>query len=209
MLRSYALRSVALLAVVLSSACEKEAQGPAPSTASAVTPSTNASAAASATAQATGELVVGAPAPLFDVKGHTGAPLRLASLKGRPVVLYFYPKDETPGCTTEACAFRDGFAELTKRGVVLIGVSADTDESHRNFATSHKLPFQLVSDAKGDLSKAYGVPFNNGFISRHTIVIGPDGNIKKLYRTVKVADHAAEILRDTEGMTPPPSPPPG
>jgi peroxiredoxin Q/BCP len=199
------------LVLALAAGCEKEAQGPAPSTAQPATVTSGAPAApaaANASPASAGELAVGSPAPAFDLKGHTGAPLRLASLKGRPVVLYFYPKDETPGCTTEACAFRDGFAELTKRGVVLIGVSADTDESHRNFATSHKLPFQLVSDAKGDLSKAYGVPFNNGFISRHTIVIGPDGNIKKLYRTVNVANHAAEILRDVEGMTPP-APPPG
>lgn len=151
---------------------------------------------------------VGKKAPAFSLKNGAGKTVKLSDFKGRKVVIYFYPKDLTPGCTTEACAFRDGFAELTKRGVVLIGVSADTDESHRNFAMSHKLPFQLVSDAKGDLSKAYGVPFNNGFISRHTIVIGPDGNIKKLYRTVNVANHAAEILRDVEGMTPP-APPPG
>jgi peroxiredoxin Q/BCP len=140
------------------------------------------------------DVVVGKPAPDFNVKASDGTPLKLSALKGKYVVVYFYPKDETPGCTKEACAFRDAWNELGKRGVVLIGVSADNDESHRKFAEHHKLPFQLVADEKGDLAKLFGVP-NFG---RQSFVIGKDGTVKKVYRSVDVTKHAQEILEDTK-----------
>lgn len=145
------------------------------------------------------EIAVGKPAPDFSLKAHDGTDLSLSKLKGKPVVLYFYPRDETPGCTKEACSFRDAWQDLSKTGVVLIGVSTDTDESHKAFAEHHKLPFHLASDAKGDLAKAFGVPNRGGFLGRQSFVIGKDGNVKKIYRDVDVAKHAAEIKSDIEG----------
>ncbi len=142
------------------------------------------------------ELAVGKPAPEFSVTGHDGVKLTLSELKGKPVVVYFYPKDETPGCTKEACAFRDAFDALSKQGVVLIGVSSDTDASHKAFAENHKLPFHLVSDEKGDLAKKFGVGTTFGFTQRQSFVIGADGNIKKIYRSVDVTVHAQQIQDD-------------
>lgn len=153
-------------------------------------------ASAAANAATPDEITVGKAPPDFTVKDQDGKELHLSALKGKPVVLYFYPKDETPGCTKEACAFRDAFNDLAKKGVVLIGVSADSDESHRAFIKNHQLPFALVSDPKGELARKYGVPFHLGFTSRQTFVIGADGNVKKLYRSVDVAAHAKEISDD-------------
>ncbi|HVH42287.1 MAG TPA: peroxiredoxin [Labilithrix sp.] len=147
---------------------------------------------------ASGDIAVGKPAPDFSAKAHDGLPIQPSALKGKHVVLYFYPKDETPGCTKEACSFRDAWKDLESTGVVLVGISTDSEESHKKFAEHHKLPFHLVSDADGSIAKAYGVPNSAGFLGRHTIVIGPDGNVKKIYRTVDVTRHAAEILADVK-----------
>jgi peroxiredoxin Q/BCP len=172
-------------------------EGAAPSTTAPATP-TSASVAA-------GDLVIGAPAPDFSVTAHDGTLLQLSALKGRHVVLYFYPKDETPGCTKEACSFRDAWKELAATGSVLIGVSMDSLESHRGFAEHHQLPFHLVSDADGSIARAYGVPQRyramngieyTGILARQTIVIGPDGRVKRIHRTVDVATHAQEVLAD-------------
>jgi thioredoxin-dependent peroxiredoxin len=148
------------------------------------------------------EISVGKPAPAFSLVASDGTKLDSAALAGKFVVLYFYPKDETSGCTTEACAFRDAWDTLQKSGVVLVGISVDTDESHRAFAEHHKLPFHLVSDAKLDLAKRFGV--SSKYIDklgatiemRETIVIGKDGNVLKIYRTVDPTKHAAEIESD-------------
>ena len=142
------------------------------------------------------ELEVGKPAPDFTAKAHDGTDLHLAALKGKPVVVYFYPKDETPGCTKEACSFRDAWTQLGKKNAVLIGISADDDASHKKFAEHYKLPFHLVSDPDGAIAKSFGVPFSMGFAKRQTFVIGADGNVKKIYRTVDVTKHAAEIGAD-------------
>jgi peroxiredoxin Q/BCP len=142
------------------------------------------------------DLVVGSPPPDFTATAHDGTQIHLSALKGKPVVVYFYPKDETPGCTKEACAFRDAWDGLQKKGVVLIGVSGDSDASHKAFADHHKLPFLLVADPNGDLCKAYGVSFNAGFAARQSFVIGADGNLKKIYRKVDVTAHAGEIAGD-------------
>jgi peroxiredoxin Q/BCP len=147
-----------------------------------------------------GDIEVGRPAPKFDVTASDGKRLDLAALRGKPVVLYFYPKDETPGCTKQACALRDAWNDLQKTGVVLVGVSGDSDESHKKFAANHKLPFHLVSDPNGDLAKAYGVPFRAGFAARQTIVIGPDGNVAKIYRDVDVGQHADNIRGDLAAL---------
>jgi len=143
-----------------------------------------------------GDVTVGKAPPDFTTKASNGQAVHLTELKGKPVVVYFYPKDETPGCTKEACSFRDSFDKLSKKGVVLIGVSADTDESHRAFADHQKLPFLLVSDPNGELAKAYGVPFKDGYSGRQTFVIGADGNVKKIYRKVDVTVHAQEVGKD-------------
>src|SRR5215471_14936554 len=108
------------------------------------------------------DVTVGKAPPDFSATAHDGTRLHLAELNGKPVVVYFYPKDETPGCTKEACAFRDAWDGLAKKGVVLIGVSTDDAASHKAFAEHHKLPFHLVSDPNGDLAKAFGVPMNQG-----------------------------------------------
>jgi peroxiredoxin Q/BCP len=166
--------------------------------ASAVGCSNNSPGVASPTAAAPakGDLVAGSTAPEFTATAHDGTSVKLSELKGKYVVLYFYPKDETPGCTKEACAFRDAFNELKKEGVVLVGISSDSVESHKDFAAHHKLPFLLVSDPDGVIAKAYGVGSTFGFMSRQSFVVDKDGKIKKVYRSVNVANHANEILAD-------------
>ncbi|MBX3186226.1 MAG: peroxiredoxin [Labilithrix sp.] len=185
-----------LLAVLATlPACGRDAP-PAPA------PTTATSAAASPTSDpapaAAGEVAVGKPAPDFSAKSHDGADLKLSALKGKPVVVYFYPKDETPGCTKQACAFRDAWKELAATGVVLIGISTDDVDSHKAFAKHHELPFHLVSDEAGAIAKSFGVPNRGGFLGRQTFVIGPDGNMKKIYREVDVSKHASEILADVK-----------
>ena len=163
-------------------------------------PGASASAAASAptAAAAAGEVSVGKPPPDFTVKDHLGAELKLSALKGTPVVVYFYPKDETPGCTTEAKDFRDSWKDLEKKGVTVIGISTDSAASHKAFATHHSLPFHLVSDETGTIAKSFGVPNRLGFLGRQTFVIGADGNVKKIYRDVDVSKHASEVLADLQ-----------
>ncbi len=166
-----------------------------PATASApTTPMPGPSAPTAAPAPAADELV-GKPAPDFTATAQDGTPVHLTALKGKRVVLYFYPKDETPGCTKEACSFRDAWQDLSKTGAVLIGISADTGASHKDFAAHYKLPFLLVSDPDGKIGSTYGVPFA-GHHQRQTIVVGADGNVLKTYRNVDVTVHAAQILDD-------------
>jgi peroxiredoxin Q/BCP len=161
-------------------------------------PTDKASPESSASPTSAGELVVGKPAPDFTAKDHRGAPLTLSALKGKPVVVYFYPKDETSGCTKEANDFRDTWGDLEKTGVVVIGISKDSVESHQSFAKNHDLPFHLVSDDTGAIAKAFGVPSHLGFLSRQTFVIDKDGNVKKIYRDVDVSKHAHEVLADIQ-----------
>ena len=197
---------VALSVLVLSAAaCSKEAPPPAPTNTSAAgstpTPPVNtiapaASAGTPGSTAAADEIVVGKPAPDFTAKAHDGTDIKVSALKGKPVVLYFYPRDETPGCTKEACSFRDAWKDLAKTNVVMVGISTDNAESHKAFAKHHELPFHLVSDESGSIAKSYGVPNRGGFLARHTIVIGADGNVKKIYREVDVSKHAAEIMAD-------------
>ncbi|MBS2019670.1 MAG: peroxiredoxin [Deltaproteobacteria bacterium] len=202
---------LAVACSVLVTACSKESPPPAPTgaaaastaatpaappvaSAAAATPSAAPSAPAAAE-----EIAVGKPAPDFSVKAHDGTDIKISALGGKPVVLYFYPRDETPGCTKEACSFRDAWKDLAKTKVVLVGVSTDNAESHKAFAKHHELPFHLVSDENGAIAKAYGVPNRGGFLARHTIVVGADGMVKKIYREVDVSKHAAEVLADVKG----------
>jgi peroxiredoxin Q/BCP len=174
-----------------------------PSTAAA---SSGAAAPPAAAASATGgepaapgpaaeDEIVGKPAPDFTATAQDGTPVHLAALKGKRVVIYFYPKDETPGCTKEACSFRDAWQDLSKTGAVLVGISADTSGSHKNFAAHYKLPFLLVSDPDGRIGSSYGVPFE-GHHKRQTVIVGADGNVLKVYRKVDVGVHARQVLDD-------------
>ena len=188
------MRTVLACGLLVLLGCSKDQQPPTPTSATG----SSAAIGASPSPAAGGELAAGQPAPDFSAKAHDGMDIKPSALKGKHVVLYFYPKDETPGCTKEACAFRDAWKDLEATGVVLVGISTDSDESHKKFAEHHKLPFHLVSDADGAIAKAYGVPNNAGFLGRHTIVIGPDGKVKKIYRSVDVSKHAAEVLADVK-----------
>jgi peroxiredoxin Q/BCP len=179
------------LSLGLTVACSRQSSPPAPGSATTVASGTSATGA-------TTEVTVGQPPPDFTAKDQNGVELKLSALKGKPVVIYFYPKDETPGCTKEACAFRDSFKEMEKKGAVLIGISTDTAESHKAFAKHHELPFHLVSDESGTIAKSFGVPNRAGFLGRQTFVIGPDGNVKKIYRDVDVSKHASEVLADLQ-----------
>ena len=150
--------------------------------------------AASASSVAVGPLAAGAPAPDVTFKLHTGESLKLSSLRGKPVVVYFYPKDDTPGCTVEAQEIRDLYSELKQTGAVVIGVSTDALDSHRAFAEKHALPFLLASDDAGELAKAFGVPLKNGRVTRVSFVVGTDGRIKRSFPAVTPKGHAAELL---------------
>jgi thioredoxin-dependent peroxiredoxin len=185
------------------SGCNKNDTSAAAAAPSSATPATSAAAISSAAPAtsaaaplAAGDVEVGQPPPDFTATAQDGSTVHLAALKGKPVVIYFYPKDETAGCTKEACSFRDSYDALHAKGVVLIGISQDTDESHRAFATNHKLPFLLVSDPKGDLAAKFGVPVKMGYDARQSFVIGADGNVKKIYRDVDVTVHSKQIEGD-------------
>ncbi len=144
---------------------------------------------------------VGDAAPAFTALDDAGRKHSLSDYKGRTVVLYFYPKDSTPGCTTEACDFRDLHGRFAKKGAVVLGVSPDSAKSHQNFKTKHELPFPLLVDEDKTLANAYGVwkeksMYGRKFmgIERSTFVIGPDGRLKQVVRKVSVSGHAAQIL---------------
>ncbi len=158
-------------------------------------PSAAAPAAAGSAAATDADPLVGKPAPDFTATAQDGTSVHLAALKGKPVVVYFYPKDETPGCTKEACSFRDSWEALSKTGAVLIGVSADNLESHKQFVAHWKLPFLLATDPDGSIGKLFGVPFES-YHQRQTIEIGADGTVKKVYRKVDVSQHAQQVLDD-------------
>ena len=144
--------------------------------------------------------LVGKPAPDFIAPAHDGTSVHLMALKGKPVVLYFYPKDETPGCTQEASSLRDSWQAIAATGAVVVGVSADSLESHRGFASHHRLPFLLVSDPDGSIGRVFGVPFASVH-RRQTIIIGSDGVVRKVYRSVDVATHAEQVLADLGRLT--------
>jgi peroxiredoxin Q/BCP len=139
-------------------------------------------------------LPVGAPAPDFTVTAHDGQKVELAALRGRYVVIYFYPKDDTPGCTKEACGFRDAAAPLATAGVVVLGVSEQDAASHAAFAAKYELPFPLLPDEHGALAAAYHVPVTLGMARRITYLVGPDGRIARVWPSVSPTGHAREIL---------------
>jgi peroxiredoxin Q/BCP len=134
---------------------------------------------------------VGDTAPDFELNDQDGNPVRLSDLAGNNVVLYFYPRDNTPGCTKEACSIRNGYDEIKKQATVL-GVSTDSVKSHKNFAEKYRLPFTLLSDQGGKVAKKYGV--FSLFTRRITFVIGRNGKIRHVFKNVDVVRHADEIL---------------
>jgi peroxiredoxin Q/BCP len=156
--------------------------------------STSERAAPAASVAPSGPLAAGSPAPEVSFAVHTGEKVALSSLRGKPVVVYFYPKDDTPGCTVEAQEIRDLHAELQRTGAVVIGVSTDGRDSHRAFAEKYALPFLLASDESGEVAKAFGVALKNGKASRVSFVIGADGKIKQSFPQVTPKGHAAELL---------------
>lgn len=147
--------------------------------------------------------VVGTPAPEFELPDQDGQLHSLEDYRDQWVVLYFYPKDETPGCTTEACEFRDNIFAFRDLGVQILGVSLDDVESHKAFAKNHNLPFPLLADSDGETSTAYGVKtrmFGMTVAKRQTFIIGPDGDIAKHYEKVKPDEHSAELLADLKEL---------
>jgi peroxiredoxin Q/BCP len=142
---------------------------------------------------------VGQPAPLFNLPDQNGKVHSLDEYKGRWVVLYFYPKDDTPGCTQEACAFRDDLHKLTALGAQVIGVSVDDTASHAEFARKYHLPFPLLADKDGRIAASYGALMNLGlirFARRYTFLIDPQGKVAKSYLKVDTSRHSGEIVDD-------------
>ncbi|HEY9518285.1 MAG TPA: thioredoxin-dependent thiol peroxidase [Gemmatimonadales bacterium] len=147
----------------------------------------------------------GAEAPDFSLESDTGETVSLSQLRGKPVVLYFYPRDDTPGCTTEACEFRDAWAEVKSTGAVVLGVSPDTAASHKKFKSKFRLPFPLLADPDHKVAERYGAwgersMYGRKFqgILRTTFVIGPDGRIKKVFERVKPKGHASQVLESLQ-----------
>ena len=149
-----------------------------------------------------GLLPVGAAAPDFSATTKTGEPTKLSSILAakEPVIVYFYPKDETPGCTKEACAFRDAWNKFQDKHVGLVGVSRDTEKSHREFVKTHDLPFPLTADEDGTVAKSYGVKSTLGMSDRVSFLVGPDGKVAKVWPKVDPAIHADEVLAAAEAL---------
>jgi peroxiredoxin Q/BCP len=146
---------------------------------------------------------VGDPAPEFELPDQEGQLHSLEDYRERWVVLYFYPKDETPGCTTEACEFRDNIFAFREKNAQILGVSLDDVESHKKFAENHSLPFPLLADAEGTAADAYGVKTKFAGMTvakRQTFIIDPNGNLAKHYEKVTPDTHSAEVLADLEKL---------
>ena len=146
---------------------------------------------------------VGNKAPKFSLQDQEGKIHTLSQYQGKKILLYFYPKDDTPGCTTEACNFRDGYDMFTKMGLVILGVSKDGVESHKKFAEKFSLPFPLLADESTDVSQAYGVWKQKKFmgrkymgINRTSFLIDEKGVISKIYEGVKANEHAKDVEGD-------------
>jgi thioredoxin-dependent peroxiredoxin len=157
--------------------------------------------AATASPAATTTLKEGDDAPPVTFTLQSGKSLSLASLRGQQVAVYFYPKDDTPGCTVEAQGIRDQWEAFEKAGIQVFGVSMQDAASHSAFIEKHKLPFDLVVDADHSVTKGFGVPLSgSGLAARHTFLIGADGKIKRIWREVNPKEHAKELL-DAAGVS--------
>ena len=143
----------------------------------------------------------GKTAPDFELTSDTGERVKLSDLRGKPVVLYFYPRDNTPGCTTQACGIRDAYAEFQQRGAVVLGVSPDNEASHVKFRDKYSLPFTLLADPDHEVAEDYGVWVEkNAYgqkkmgVERSTFIIDSEGNVAKVMRRVKPGAHADDVL---------------
>ncbi len=146
-------------------------------------------------------LTEGEPAPDFELTTDAGEKVKLSDLRGKPVVLYFYPKDDTPGCTTQACGIRDAYGEFEEEGAVVLGVSPDDERSHVKFREKYGLPFALLADTDHRVAEQYGVWGEKKYmgrtymgVKRWTFLIDEDGNVKKVFPDVKPAEHADDVL---------------
>lgn len=141
-------------------------------------------------------------APDFTTKDQNGNDVKISDFKGKRVVLYFYPKDDTPGCTKEACSLRDSFDVFEEKGIKILGVSTDSEKSHQKFITKYNLPFDLLADTEREIVESYGVWGEKNMygkkyfgINRTTFLIDENGKIVKIFKKVKVDEHADEVLR--------------
>ncbi len=147
--------------------------------------------------------MLGNPAPDFSLVDQNGETRTLANYRQRWVVLYFYPKDDTPGCTTEACKFRDDYAAVQRLGAEILGVSIDDRDSHATFSKKYSLPFPLLADTDGTVAKRYGALWGVWplkFARRHTFLIDPQGRIARIYREVDPKTHSREVIADLKGL---------
>jgi peroxiredoxin Q/BCP len=149
------------------------------------------------------ELKSGDPAPAFELRDQHGKLHKLSDYQGQWLVLYFYPRDDTPGCTSEACEFRDDYVILQGMHVRLLGVSLDDVKSHKEFAEKYHLPFPLLSDKTGEVARAYGALWKLGpirFARRHSFIIDPQGHLAKIYRSVAPKTHSDQVIQDLENL---------
>ena len=145
-------------------------------------------------------LAEGDPAPDFTLKSDSGEPVTLSSLRGRPVVLYFYPKDDTPGCTRQAVGIRDAWREFERAGAEVLGISADSESSHGRFKSKYSLPFTLLADPDRELGEPYGVAQEGkSSYARSTFVIDPNGTVARIMRRVDPDRHADQVLAALRG----------
>lgn len=154
------------------------------------------------------DINIGDDSPVFSLPSTDGSNIISSDLRGSTVVLYFYPKDDTPGCTKEACGFRDNYDVLTEKGVVILGVSRDSIESHNKFTNKYSLPFPLLTDPEAEIAKKFGAYGEKKMygrvyegVLRQTFLINKDGKIGKIWRRVKTATHAEEVLSAVEALS--------
>ena len=150
----------------------------------------------------------GDKAPDFSLVAHDGSRCKLSTLRGKTVILYFYPRDDTPGCTKEACGFRDAIADLEAAGAVVLGVSPDSPESHARFREKYSLPFTLLADPDHAVAERYGAWREKTMygkktlgIARSTFIVGPDGRVAKVFKAVRTAVHAEQVLKALAAIT--------
>jgi len=160
------------------------------------------SASPSATSKPSHPLSVGSVAPSVEAVDQWGKHVSLRELRGRPVVVYFYPKDNTKGCTIEAQMMRDHFKQITKLGATILGVSADDLASHREFAAEQQLPFSLLPDPDHRIAQAFGVPIHSGKAARMTFVIGAEGRVREIFPKVEPTESAAQVLAALGRLSP-------
>ena len=148
-------------------------------------------------------LSFGDPAPQFSAKNQDGKVVQLSDFLGKFVLIYFYPKDDTPGCTKEACSLRDQYSEFKKLNVTILGVSRQSEKSHLQFKLKHHLPFDLLSDTDGSLAKAFEVPMIPiiGLTKRQSILIGPEGKVLHYYTDVDPSTHSKQVLEDIKNAS--------